>query len=103
MEHQEAIDAPESACLVCRAANGDGTAWERLVSHYDELVVGAAGVKLANGEIVWALARHGPKTDESLRAADRVRATGNALASLPLRWQRLLQLLSADPFAQHLR
>ncbi len=93
MEHQQTTDVPECAWLVWRAANGDGTAWERLVSHYEELAVAIHGASLASDDgSLRELAGHGT-AHESLRAADRAQAAGNAASSLPPRWRQLLQLL----------
>ena len=104
MEYRKTIVAPEAARLVWHAASGDGRAWERLVSQYEELVAAIHGAKLtSDDEILRELHGHGPKTGEPLRAAERAQTAGNALSSFPPRWQQLLQLLSADPSAQHLR
>jgi hypothetical protein len=104
MEHPETTGAPEIAWLVWRAANGDGRAWERLVSQYEELVAAIHGAKLTDDdETLRELAVHGPKTGEPFRAAAGAQAGGNALSSVPPRWRQLLQSLSAEPSAQHLR
>ena len=101
MERQETIHAPEVAWLLRRAASGDGRAWERLVSHYEELVAVIHGAGMTDDETVRGLPGDGPQTGESLRAA--AQTAGNAPSCLPPRWRQLLQLLSADPSAQHVR
>ncbi len=90
MDYEAAIDATEVARLVEGAANGDGRAWERLVSQYQELAAAAREATMTND-------------DETLRelpgqrAAEHPQAPGNALSSLPPRWKQLLEQLSADP------
>ena len=104
MEHPETTDAPETAWLVWRAVNGDGRAWERLVSQYEELVTAIHRARMTGeGEPLRGLAVQGPQTGESLRAAARAQAAGHASSSVPPRWRQLLQLLSADPSPQDLR
>jgi RNA polymerase sigma factor (sigma-70 family) len=46
-------------------------------------------------------AAHEPEIDERLLAAERAQAVREALACLPLRWQRLLELLMSDPPASY--
>lgn len=41
--------------------------------------------------------RHGPEIDERLLADERAQTVRDALSRLPGRWQRLLELLMADP------
>jgi RNA polymerase sigma factor (sigma-70 family) len=40
---------------------------------------------------------HGPAVDEALLAAERAQVVRQAMTQLPLQWQRLMQLLMADP------
>ena len=40
---------------------------------------------------------HGPEIDERLLADERARVVREAMSRLPWRWQRLLELLMADP------
>jgi len=44
---------------------------------------------------------HGPEVDERLLADERAQVVRDALSSLPRRWQRLLELLMADPPASY--
>jgi RNA polymerase sigma factor (sigma-70 family) len=44
---------------------------------------------------------HGPAVDERLLANERAQAVREALADLPGQWQRMLQLLMADPPASY--
>jgi RNA polymerase sigma factor (sigma-70 family) len=44
---------------------------------------------------------HGPEADERLLAEERALAVRDALTHLPSRWQRLLELLMADPPASY--
>jgi len=46
-------------------------------------------------------AAHEPEIDERLLAAERAQAVREALSRLPQRWQRLLELLMADPPASY--
>lgn len=104
MEHPETTDARETAWLVWRAANGDGRAWERLVSQYEELVAASHGANMTDDDkTLRGLPVHGREAGESLRAAARTRTAGNALSTLPPRWWQLLQLLSVDPSTQQVR
>jgi RNA polymerase sigma factor (sigma-70 family) len=138
--------------LLKRAADGDPSAWERLVAQYGRLIwsitrdfklaesdaadvfqttwmrliehidriehadrVGSWLAATARNEclrclashkrIVLAseeevldhLAEHAPEVDDALLAAERARIVREAMIHLPSRWQRLLQLLMADP------
>ena len=40
---------------------------------------------------------HGPEVDERLLADERDQVVRDALSRLPRRWQRLLEMLMADP------
>ncbi len=87
--------------LVRRAAEGDGTAWEHLVRHYQEFAAAIhEATKTNDDEPLEDPPGPGPETGEILRAAERTQNASNAVASLPLRWQQLLQLLVPDPPAQ---
>jgi RNA polymerase sigma factor (sigma-70 family) len=44
---------------------------------------------------------HGPELDERLLADERAQAVRDAVSCLPLRWQRLLEMLMADPPASY--
>ena len=44
---------------------------------------------------------HAPEADEGLLAAERAVAVRDAMSSLPSRWQRMLELLMADPPASY--
>jgi RNA polymerase sigma factor (sigma-70 family) len=46
-------------------------------------------------------AGHQPELDERLLADERVKVVREALASLPWRWRRMLELLMADPPASY--
>jgi RNA polymerase sigma factor (sigma-70 family) len=48
-----------------------------------------------------AAVAHGPEVDERLLADERAQVVRDALSSLPRRWQRLLELLMADPPASY--
>jgi len=45
--------------------------------------------------------RHGPAVDERLLAQESTEAVRAALSRLPARWQRLLDMLMADPPASY--
>ena len=140
------------AGLVRRAANGDMTAWNRLVDQYARLIwsitaefklvesdaadvaqttwlrllehidrieypdrVGSWLAATARNECLRNLAArkrvvlghddaeldstaaHGPEIDERLLADERAQVVRDALSCLPRRWQRLLEMLMADP------
>jgi RNA polymerase sigma factor (sigma-70 family) len=44
-----------------------------------------------------SLAAHEPEIDERLLADERAQVVRDALSRLPLRWQRLIEMLMADP------
>jgi RNA polymerase sigma factor (sigma-70 family) len=48
-------------------------------------------------EELQGVAGHGPEVDERLLADERAQVVREALSSLPGRWQRLLEMLMADP------
>jgi RNA polymerase sigma factor (sigma-70 family) len=140
------------AGLVRRAADGDMTAWDRLVDQYARLIwsitadfklvesdaadvaqttwlrllehidrieypdrVGSWLAATARNECLRSLAArkrvvlghdaveldsavaHGPEVDERLLADERAQVVRDALSRLPRRWQRLLEMLMADP------
>ncbi len=140
------------AGLVRRAADGDMTAWNRLVDQYARLIwsitaefklvesdaadvaqttwlrllehidrieypdrVGSWLAATARNECLRNLAArkrvvlghddaeldsaaaHGPEIDERLLADERAQVVRDALSRLPGRWQRLLEMLMADP------
>jgi RNA polymerase sigma factor (sigma-70 family) len=41
--------------------------------------------------------QHGPEVDEALLASERARDVRQAMSHLPLQWQRLMEMLMADP------
>lgn len=101
------------------AADVVQTTWMRLLEHIDRLDhperVGSWLAATARNECLRSLARHkrivlvqddvtlmsdlvsGPEVDERLLAEERAQAVHKAMSHLPGRWQRLLQLLMADP------
>ena len=46
-------------------------------------------------------ARHEPEVDEALLAAERAAGVREAMTQLPWRWQRLMEMLMADPPASY--
>jgi DNA-directed RNA polymerase specialized sigma24 family protein len=44
---------------------------------------------------------HGPEIDERLLADERAQTVRDAMSRLPRRWQRLLEMLMADPPASY--
>jgi RNA polymerase sigma factor (sigma-70 family) len=153
---EQGIGAADVAWLVQRAADGDWSAWERLVDQYAKLIwamtrdfklaesdaadvaqatwlrllehidrleyparVGSWLATTARHECLRSLAArkkivladddaalhgvaaHEPEIDERLLAEERAQTVREALARLPWRWQRLLQLLMADPPASY--
>src|SRR5215475_16209526 len=146
------LDCSEVASLVRRAADGDRTAWDRLVDQYTRLIwsitvefklaesdasdvaqttwlrllehidrieypdrVGSWLAATARNECLRSLAArkrvilghedvepetavaHGPEVDERLLAAERAQVVRDAISHLPRRWQRMLEMLMADP------
>lgn len=105
------------------AADVAQTTWLRLIEHIDRLkqpervgswlaatarneclrCVGARKrVVLANEDVgLDAAAEDEPEIDEGLLADERARDVRAAVAHLPRRWQRLLELLMADPPASY--
>jgi len=150
------LDSSEVASLVRRAADGDRTAWDRLVDQYTRLIwsitvefklaesdasdvaqttwlrllehidrieypdrVGSWLAATARNECLRSLAArkrvilghedvepetavaHGPEVDERLLAAERAQVVRDAISHLPRRWQRMLEMLMADPPASY--
>src|SRR5215475_15518823 len=148
------LDSSEVASLVRRAADGDRTAWDRLVDQYTRLIwsitvefklaesdaadvaqttwlrllehidrieypdrVGSWLAATARNECLRSLAARkrvvvlahdeeevlfgaavsGPEVDERILAAERDQVVRDAMSRLPRRWQRLLEMLMADP------
>jgi RNA polymerase sigma factor (sigma-70 family) len=105
------------------AADVAQTTWLRLLEHIDRIEhpdrVGswlaatarheclrnlAAHKKVVLGhdeEHLESVAGHGPEVDERLLADERAEVVREALARLPRRWQRLLEMLMADPPASY--
>ena len=101
------------------AADVVQTTWMRLLEHIDRLDyperVGSWLAATARNECLRGLAGRkrivlveddvtlmtdmasGPEVDERLLADERAQAVRKALSHLPARWQRLLQMLMADP------
>jgi RNA polymerase sigma factor (sigma-70 family) len=153
MQEQDTIDI---AWLVRRAADGDRSAWERLVDQYARLIwamtrdfrltesdaadvaqvtwlrllehidrlehparVGSWLAATARRECLRSVARrnklvpggddlpldevaaHEPEIDERLLAGERAEVVREALARLPWRWRRMIELLMADPPASY--
>jgi RNA polymerase sigma factor (sigma-70 family) len=93
LEHIDRLEYPERVgswlaatarheCLRCVAAR------KRVVLGHDDSDLTSALV-------------HGPEIDERLLADERAQVVREALSSLPGRWQRLLELLMADPPASY--
>jgi len=58
-------------------------------------------VLASDQEVLTAVAASGPEVDERILAHERDQVVRDALARLPRRWQRLLELLMADPPASY--
>src|SRR5271165_1458390 len=115
----QSLDSSDIVRLFRRAAEGDLGAWERLVDQYARLIWSiTAEYKLAataRNECLRSLAvrkrvvlghdeaeldttvAHGPEIDERLLADESAQVVRDALSRLPRRWQRLLEMLMADP------
>ena len=62
----------------------------------------ARGLVLAHEEDSFdGPARHEPEVDEALLAAERAAGVREAMTQLPWRWQRLMEMLMADPPASY--
>lgn len=101
------------------AADVVQTTWMRLIEHIDRLQhperVGSWLAATARNECLRCLAarkrivlshtdvafegpaEHEPGIDEGLLAAERAKIVRDAMTHLPSRWQRLMELLMADP------
>lgn len=101
------------------AADVVQTTWLRLLEHIGRLEyperVGSWLAATARNECLRSLAAHkrlvlghdrhgmeqapapGPEVDERLLASERDKVVRDAMSSLPKRWQRLLDMLMADP------
>jgi RNA polymerase sigma factor (sigma-70 family) len=105
------------------AADVAQTTWLRLLEHIDRIEypdrVGSWLAATARNECLRRLAArkrvvlghedvepdsavaHGPDVDERLLADERAQTVREALSRLPRRWQRLLEMLMADPPASY--
>jgi RNA polymerase sigma factor (sigma-70 family) len=101
------------------AADVVQTTWMRLIEHIDRIEhperVGSWLAATARNECLRSLAfrkrlvlahedasfdgpaEHEPEVDEALLAAERAGIVREAMAHLPRRWQRLMEMLMADP------
>jgi RNA polymerase sigma factor (sigma-70 family) len=101
------------------AADVVQTTWMRLIEHIDRIEqparVGSWLASTARNECLRHVAarkrivlihedsefdgadQHGPEVDEALLASERARDVRQAMAHLPLEWQRLMEMLMADP------
>ena len=117
------VAGSDPASLVKHAIAGNGWAWERLIEHIDRLDrpdrVGSWLAATARNECLRCLASrkrlvlapeevafdgpatHEPDVDEALLAHERAQIVREAMAHLPQRWQRLLELLMSDPPASY--
>jgi RNA polymerase sigma factor (sigma-70 family) len=105
------------------AADVCQTTWLRLLEHVDRIEhpdrLGSWLAATARNECLRSLAArkrvvlsqdyaelndavaHEPEIDERLLSAERAQVVREALSSLPRRWQRLLEMLMADPPASY--
>jgi len=105
------------------AADVVQTTWMRLIEHIDRIEhadrVGAWLAATARNECLRSLAarkrmvlareedsfdgpaRHEPEIDEALLATERAAGVREAMTQLPWRWQRLMEMLMADPPASY--
>jgi RNA polymerase sigma factor (sigma-70 family) len=105
------------------AADVAQTTWLKLLEHIDRIEypdrVGSWLAATARNECLRSLAArkrvvlsddevelgsavpHGPEIDERLLADERAQTVRDALSRLPRRWQRLLEMLMADPPASY--
>jgi RNA polymerase sigma factor (sigma-70 family) len=153
---EQGVDSCDMAELLRRAANGDMTAWNRLIDQFARLIwsitvtfklaesdaadvvqttwlrllehidriehpdrVGSWLAATARNECLRNLAArkrivlsdddvelgnalaHSPEVDERLLAHERDQTVRDAMSRLPGRWQRLLEMLMADPPASY--
>jgi RNA polymerase sigma factor (sigma-70 family) len=89
LEHIDRIEYPErvGSWLAATARNE----CLRTLAARKKVVLGHDDVELTS------VAAHGPDIDERLLADERAQVVREALTSLPQRWQRLLEMLMADP------
>jgi RNA polymerase sigma factor (sigma-70 family) len=105
------------------AADVVQTTWMRLIEHIDRLqhpervgswlaatarneclrcLAARKRIVLSQGEAAFdGPAEHEPEVDEGLLAAERAQIVREAMTQLPHRWQRLMELLMADPPASY--
>jgi RNA polymerase sigma factor (sigma-70 family) len=105
------------------AADVFQTTWMRLIEHIDRIAhpdrVGSWLAATARNECLRALAarkrvvlaheddpfdgpaEHEPEVDAALLAAERAEVVRDAMTQLPRRWQRLMEMLMADPPASY--
>jgi len=105
------------------AADVFQTTWMRLIEHIDRIDhpdrVGSWLAATARNECLRSLAarkrvvlahendpfdgpaEHEPEIDEALLAAERAEVVREAMTHLPRRWQRLMEMLMADPPASY--
>jgi len=105
------------------AADVFQTTWMRLIEHIDRIEhadrVGSWLAATARNECLRSLAArkrlvlahedepfdgpatHEPEIDEALLAAERAEVVRKAMTHLPRRWQRLMEMLMADPPASY--
>src|SRR6266853_347397 len=120
---EHGLSSTEVARLVRRADDVAQTTWLRLFEHIDRIQypdrVGSWLAATARNECLRSLAARkrvvlapdhevitdavacGPEIDERILADERARVVRDAMSSLPKRWQRLLELLMADPPASY--
>jgi RNA polymerase sigma factor (sigma-70 family) len=101
------------------AADVVQTTWMRLIEHIDRIEqparVGSWLASTARNECLRHVAarkrivlvqedgqfdtvdKHGPEVDEALLARERARDVRQAMAHLPVRWRRLMEMLMVDP------
>jgi RNA polymerase sigma factor (sigma-70 family) len=89
LEHIDRIEYPErvGSWLAATARNE----CLRTLAARKRVVLGHDDVELTS------VAVHGPEIDERLLADERAQVVREALTRLPHRWQRLLEMLMADP------
>src|SRR5689334_8167914 len=93
LEHIDRIQHPDrvGSWLAATARNEclrNLAARKRLVLGHDDTELGAAAVTAV---------AHAPEVDERLLADERDQVVRDAMSRLPGRWQRLLEMLMADP------
>ena len=89
LEHIDRIEHPDrvGSWLAATARN----ACLRRLAAQKRLVLGHEDADLED------VTRHEPEIDEHLLASERAQTVQDAVSCLPRRWQRLLELLMADP------